>query len=178
MNRDETSDRLLPFGGDLPSVDPSAWIGPGAKVIGNVTIGPEVGVFYNAVLRAEGASIRIGARSNVQDNCVMHAGLEHAITVGSGVVVGHSAILHGCEVEDDVLIGMGAILLNGCVIGRGSFVAAGALVSEGARIPPGSLVVGRPGRVRRVLSAAEQAEIRAGADHYVELLRGHRGAEE
>lgn len=169
---------LIPFRDQRPVVDPTAWIAPGARLLGNVRVGAEVGIFPNAVLRAEDASITVAARSNVQDNCVLHAGLQHSVRIGSGVVVGHAAVVHGCEVEDDVLVGMGAVLLNDCRIGRGSFVAAGALVGEGVVIPPGSLVVGRPGRVVRALSEDEQEEIRRGADHYVGLLEGYRSPQE
>lgn len=168
--------REIALGAERPVVDPSAWLAPRAMVVGNVKIGAEVGVYYNAVLRAEGASIEVGARSNIQDNCSLHAGLVHDLRIGSGVTVGHNAVVHGCTVEDDVLIGMGAILLNDCVIGQGSMIGAGTLVGEGVVIPPGSLVLGSPGRVVRTLSAAEQDQLRAGADHYVGLLDLHRQA--
>lgn len=164
------------LGDEVPKVHPSAWIAPGAWVIGKVRLGQDVAVYYGAVLRAEVASIRVGDRTNIQDNCVLHAGLEHSVAIGTGVTIGHSAIIHGCTVGDDVLIGMGATLLNDCVIGNETFIGAGALVPERAVIPPGSLVLGSPARVVRQLTAEERSEIRAGADHYLGLLARHRAA--
>jgi carbonic anhydrase/acetyltransferase-like protein (isoleucine patch superfamily) len=171
-----TSPQLIALDDEVPEVDPSAWIAPGAYVVGGVRLGREVGIYYGAVLRAEVATITVGDRSNIQDNCVVHAGLEHSVTIGSGVTVGHSAVIHGCTVEDHVLVGMGATLLNGCVIGRETVVGAGALVPEGAVVPPGSLVVGTPARVVRPLSDDERSAVRAGAQHYLDLLPRHRRA--
>lgn len=168
--------RVLTIGSDVPSINSSAWLADSATVVGNVTVGPDVGIFYGAVLRAEGASITIGAHSNIQDNCVVHAGWSHSVRIGDGVTVGHSAVVHGCTVEDDVLVGMGAVLLNDCSIGAGSIVGAGALVTEGAVVPTGSLVLGSPGRVVRKVRPAEAAANQEGARHYRELLRLHRAA--
>lgn len=168
--------QLIALGDEVPHVHPSAWVAPGAQLVGNVRIGRDVGIYYGAVLRAEVASISLGDRTNIQDNCVLHAGLEHSVVIGSRVTVGHSAIIHGCTVSDDVLVGMGATLLNGCVIGSETFVGAGALVPERVVIPAGSLVLGSPARVVRELTAQERSDIRAGADHYLDLLPRHRRA--
>lgn len=162
------------LGEQTPRVDATAWVAPSATLVGGVRIGAQVGVYDGAVLRAEDATIHIGARSNLQDNVVVHAGLAWSVHVGTGVVVGHAAVVHGCTVEDDVLVGMGAILLNGCVIGTGSVVGAGALVTEGVHVPPGSLVLGSPGRVVRPTTDQERAGVREGAQHYVDLLDRHR----
>lgn len=161
---------------EAPHVHPSAWIAPGAWVVGNVRLGEDVGIYYGAVLRAEVATIDVGDRTNIQDNCVLHAGLEHSVVIGRGVTIGHSAIIHGCTVGDDVLVGMGATLLNDCVIGSETVIGAGALVPEGVAIPPGCLVVGSPARVVRELTAHERSEIRAGTQHYLDLLTRHRNA--
>ncbi|NYE35805.1 carbonic anhydrase/acetyltransferase-like protein (isoleucine patch superfamily) [Nocardioides cavernae] len=171
-----TDRRLVALDDEVPEVDPSAWIAPGAHVVGGVRLGREVGIYYGAVLRAEVATITVGDESNIQDNCVVHAGLEHSVVIGSRVTVGHAAVIHGCTVEDEVLVGMGATLLNGCVIGTGSVIGAGALVPQGAVVPPGSLVVGTPARVVRPLTEDERSAIRAGAEHYVDLLPRHRRA--
>jgi len=167
---------LLALDDEIPAVHPSAWVAPGAVVVGNVVVGADVGIYYGAVIRAEVASIRIGERTNIQDNCVLHAGLAHSVTIGTGVTVGHAAIVHGCTIGDDVLVGMGAVLLNDCVIGDETVVGAGTLVLEGTQVPPGSLVVGRPGRVVRPLTEQERSAIREGTMHYLELLPRHRGA--
>jgi carbonic anhydrase/acetyltransferase-like protein (isoleucine patch superfamily) len=159
--------------GASPEVDPTAWIAPGAVLAGAVTIGAEASVWYATVVRGDGDVIRIGARSNVQDGCVLHTDPGLQLVVGEGVSVGHRAVLHGCVIEDDVLVGMGAIVMNGALIGTGSLVAAGALVTEGTKIPPRSLVVGAPAKVRRELSDEELALVRYNATHYVALARTH-----
>lgn len=168
------SGAIIDLPGDHPRIHRDAWVAPGAVVVGNVELAAGVAVFYNAVLRAESASIFVGADTNIQDGCVFHAGLSHDLRMGERVTVGHMAIVHGCTVGDQALIGMGAILLNDCIIGEASMIAAGALVPERTVVPPGSLVVGRPGRVVRMLTVDERAELVAGADHYVGLLPLHR----
>ena len=171
-----TSESLvLPFEGEVPQLDDTAWVAPNATVIGRVTLGPESSVFYGAVLRGDTDSITLGARSNLQDNVVVHCDTGIPTSIGSGVSVGHAAVLHGCTVEDDCLIGMSATVLNGAVIGAGSLVAAGAVVLEGTVIPPGSLVAGVPAKVRRPLTDDELEKVRGNATHYVELSRQHRG---
>jgi carbonic anhydrase/acetyltransferase-like protein (isoleucine patch superfamily) len=168
--------QLIPFGGSTPQIDDDAWIAPTATLIGGVTIGPRASVFYGAVVRADKATISIGAGTNLQDGVIMHADPGFPATVGSGVSVGHAAVLHGCTIEDDCLIGMGAVVLNGAVIGRGSMVAAGAVVLEGAQIPAGSLVAGVPGKVRRELTDEEREGLLGNASRYVELAQAHRAA--
>lgn len=151
-----------------PTVDPSAWIAPGAVVVGDVSVGPEASVWYAAVLRGDGDSITVGARSNVQDGCVLHADPGFPLRVGAGVSVGHRAVLHGCTVDDDVLVGMGAIVMNGARIGSGTIIGAGAVVAAGVEVPPRSLVLGLPAKVRREVTDDELAEVLANAATYVE----------
>ena len=130
-----------------PVCTPSARVAENATLVGDVSLGAEVSVWFGAVLRGDEAAIRVGDGSNIQDNAVVHCDRSFPVLIGKDVTVGHAAILHGCTVEDRCLIGMGAILLNGCVIGSGSLVAAGALVTQDTVIPPGSLVVGSPARI-------------------------------
>ncbi|QNE47396.1 gamma carbonic anhydrase family protein [Glaciihabitans sp. INWT7] len=163
----------LPFDGHTPEVDASAWVAPNATLIGRVTLAADSSVFYGAVLRADSDSITIGAGSNLQDNVTVHCDHGKPTIVGKRVSVGHSAVLHGCTVEDDCLIGMSATVLNGAVIGASSLVAAGAVVLEGTIIPPKSLVAGVPAKVRRALTEDEIAGVTANAAHYVELSRKH-----
>jgi carbonic anhydrase/acetyltransferase-like protein (isoleucine patch superfamily) len=151
----------------LPVVDPSAYVDESAQVIGDVEIGAESSVWMNVVIRGDVHHIRIGRRSNVQDLTMVHVMRgTHPAIIGHEVTIGHSCVVHGCTIEDRCLIGMGAILLNGCRIGTESIVAAGTLVPEGTEIPPGSLVMGSPGRVRRVLTDHERASILGYADNY------------
>jgi carbonic anhydrase/acetyltransferase-like protein (isoleucine patch superfamily) len=163
----------ISVGGSSPEVDPTAWVAPDAVLAGAVTIGAEASVWYATVIRGDGDAIRVGARSNIQDGCVLHTDPGLRLVVGEGVSVGHRAVLHGCVIEDDVLIGMGAIVMNGAHIGTGSLVAAGALVTEGTKVPPRSLVVGAPAKVRRELSDDELEMVRYNATHYVALARTH-----
>ena len=158
------------FQGTLPQIDPTAWVDPTAAIIGDVTIGRLSSVWPNAVLRGDVNKITIGDETNIQDGSVLH--VEEALFelhIGNRVTVGHSVCLHGCVVEDDSLIGIGAIVLNGARIGKGSVIAAGALVPEGMQIPPGSLAMGVPAKVRRAVSPEEQERFRVNAQHYVEL---------
>ena len=157
-----------------PDVDPSAWVHPTASLCGTVTLGPLVSVWGGAVLRGDTDHISIGAGTNIQDLTVVHTDAGLPLQVGEGVTVGHRAILHGCQVDDGVLIGMGAILLNRCRIGSGSIVGAGALVSEGVVVPPNSLVLGVPGKVVRQTTEAERAKIAASAKHYQRQAGAHR----
>ena len=154
--------------GKMPEISHSARAAENAAVIGDVTLGAFVTLWYGAVLRGDEAPIRIGDGSNIQDNCTVHCAIGKPVTVGTNVVVGHGAILHSCTVEDGCLIGMGATLLNGCRIGAESIVGAGALVAENKVIPPRSLVLGIPGRVVRTITDEEAAAIRENARHYAE----------
>lgn len=158
-----------------PLIDPTSWVAPNATVVGDVTLGPDSSVWYSAVLRGDGDRITVGAGSNLQDGVVLHTDPGFHLEVGAGVSVGHNAVLHGCRVEDGVLVGMGAIVMNGAVIGAGSMVAAGALVPAGVVIPPRSLVVGAPGKVRRETTEEEVAGIELNATFYVQLAATHRG---
>ncbi|MFI1017716.1 gamma carbonic anhydrase family protein [Streptomyces sp. NPDC020965] len=162
--------------GRKPEIAPDAFTAPTSVVIGEVTLGPGASVWYHAVLRADCGPIVIGADTNIQDNCTVHVDPGFPVTVGERVTVGHNAVLHGCTVEDDVLIGMGATVLNGAHIGAGSLVAAQALVPQGMRVPANSLVAGVPAKVRRELTEEERAGIRLNAAMYLELAEGHRGA--
>jgi carbonic anhydrase/acetyltransferase-like protein (isoleucine patch superfamily) len=167
---------VVDYGDRRPDIDPGAWVAPGCAVIGAVRLQPGASVWYGSVLRADTEAITIGAGSNIQDGTVVHADPGFPTTVGSQVSVGHRAVLHGCTVEDEVLIGMGAIVLNGARIGTGSLVAAGAVVLQGTVIPPGSLVAGMPARVRRELSEKERAEILRNAEQYATRARAHAEA--
>ncbi len=133
--------------------DGRSWIAPGAHVIGDVALGEDVGVWFNASIRGDRAPIRVGARTNVQEGAVLHADPGFPLTIGEGVTIGHRAIVHGCTVGDNSLIGMGAIVLNGARIGANCLVGAGALVTEGKSFPDGSLIVGSPARAVRQLDA-------------------------
>lgn len=164
-------------GVDLRAVRPQrsagSWVAPGATLVGDVRLGEDASVWYSSVLRADGDRIGIGPGSNIQDGCVVHTDPGLPVVVGSGVSVGHRAVLHGCVVEDDVLVGMGAVLLDGCRIGAGSLVAAGAVVPQHAVIPPGSLVAGVPAKVRRETTEEERDHIRGNARTYVTLAGRH-----
>lgn len=165
---------ILAYGDKSPQLDPGAWVAPNATVVGEVTIEAEASVFYGAVLRGDMAAIRLGAGSNLQDNVVVHTDTGFPAIIGAGVSVGHGAVVHGCTLEDETLIGMSATVLNGAVIGRHSLVAAGAVVLEGTVVPPRSLVAGVPGKVRRELTEAEVAKVIDNAKHYLELAAVHR----
>jgi len=145
----------------------SAYIAPSAKVLGDVTIGERSSIWFGAVIRGDTAPIRIGAGTNVQDGSILHADAGFPCTIGDRVTLGHGAIVHGAIVEDDCLIGMRAVVMNGARIGRGSLVAVGSLVTEGTQVPPGSVVMGQPAKVKRELTERDIERIRHAADHYV-----------
>ena len=169
---------LRTFRGVSPRIHPTAFIDDSAQVIGDVEIGEESGIWMCAVVRGDVNAIRIGRRTNIQDGTVVHAMTgTHQTTIGDSVTIGHGAIIHGCTIEHQCLIGMGAILLNGAHVGTGSIVAAGTLIVENMKVPPKSLVMGSPGKVRRLLTHAEIAEIVVYADRYVEYRLGYRSAE-
>lgn len=167
---------ILPIRGRAPQLHAESWVAPNAAVIGQVTLAARASVWYGATLRAEAEPIEIGAGTNLQDGVTVHVDPEFPVSVGAGVTVGHNAVLHGCVIEDDVLIGMGAVILNGARIGKGSLIAAGALVPQGIVVPPRSLVTGIPGAVRRELSDAEVAGNRHNAQAYQRLIELHREA--
>ena len=159
---------LRAYKGTHPRVHPTAYVDASAQVIGDVEIGKESSVWMCAVLRGDVHWIKVGNRTNIQDGAIVHGMTgTHPTSIGDNVTVGHAAVLHGCTVESQCLIGMGAILLNGAHVGAGSIVAAGTLLVEGQKVPPRSLVMGSPGKVKRLLTQAEVAEIQLYADRYV-----------
>jgi carbonic anhydrase/acetyltransferase-like protein (isoleucine patch superfamily) len=156
------------YRGVIPRIHQTAYIDDSAQIIGDVEIAEESSVWMTAVVRGDVHRIRVGRRSNIQDGTVVHVmNRTHPTTIGDRVTIGHAAILHGCTIEDQCLIGMGAILLNGAHIGTGSIIAAGTLVVEETKVPPRSLVMGSPGKVKRQLTDAEVADIQAYSDRYV-----------
>jgi carbonic anhydrase/acetyltransferase-like protein (isoleucine patch superfamily) len=167
----------LSFDGRHPNVDATAWLAPTAVVIGQANIGAETSVFYGAVVRADMDAVSLGPGSNLQDNVVVHTDFGFPTWIGAGVSVGHSAVVHGCMIDDYCLIGMNATVLNGAVVGTGSLIAAGSVVLEGTRIPPRSLVAGVPGKVRRELTEEEYAKVVRNAEHYRDLAAKHRAAQ-
>jgi carbonic anhydrase/acetyltransferase-like protein (isoleucine patch superfamily) len=155
--------------GDLsPQLAPGVWAAPSADLIGDVRLGRRASVWFGAVIRADNTPILIGEDSNIQDGAVGHSDPGFPLTIGARVTVGHQAILHGCTIADDCLIGMGARILNGAAIGRECVVGAGALVTEGKQFEPGSLIVGAPARAVRKLTDEEKQALRVSAAHYAE----------
>lgn len=167
---------LITVESHAPQVDPTAWIAPGAVVAGQVRLGPQVGIWYTAVLRADNDAITVGARSNLQDGVVVHSDPGFPTVIGADVTVGHRAVVHGCTIEDGCLIGMGAVIMNGATIGTGTLVAAGAVISQGVTVPPHSMVAGVPGKVRRETSEDERGLIGMSTAMYTHLLGVHRDA--
>jgi carbonic anhydrase/acetyltransferase-like protein (isoleucine patch superfamily) len=160
---------IRPFQGKLPSIADTCYIDPSAQVIGDVTLGAQSSVWMNAVLRGDVNSIRIGPRSNVQDCAVLHGMRNlYPVIVGELVTIGHNATVHGCILEDTVLIGIGAVILNNARIGEGSIVAAGAVIPEHTVVPPRSLVTGVPGKIRRELGDADRELILKYAHNYLD----------
>jgi carbonic anhydrase/acetyltransferase-like protein (isoleucine patch superfamily) len=167
---------ILSLGDRHPEVEPSAWVAPGAQVIGSVCLGARASVWFGAVLRGDTEAIAVGDGSNVQDNAVLHTDAGFPLTIGRDCTIGHNAIVHGCTIGDETLIGMGAIVLNGARIGRNCLIGAGALVTEGKEIPDGSLVMGMPAKVVRPLDDAGIAGLRASARSYQERAAHYRHA--
>ena len=159
---------LYAIGEVSPTVDPSAWVAPSADLIGDVRLAARASVWFGAVIRADNTPIVIGEASNFQDGAIGHSDPGAPLTIGARVTVGHQAILHGCTVHDEALIGMGARILNGAVIGEGCIIGAGALVTEGKLFEPNSLIVGSPARAVRVLGPEQRQMLRASAAHYAE----------
>lgn len=160
---------IRPFRGKTPQVSSSAYVDQSAQVIGDVLIGERSSIWLNVSIRGDVNSIRIGSETSIQDNSVLHVDHEDEfrLVIGNQVTVGHRAVLHGCVIEDEALIGIGAIVLNGARIGKGSIVAAGALVPEGMDVPPGSVVMGVPGKVKREVSPDERERFRINVSNYV-----------
>ncbi|USQ87038.1 gamma carbonic anhydrase family protein [Streptomyces phaeoluteigriseus] len=164
---------IVGIGGREPKVDEEAFVAPTSSVIGDVTLAAGASVWYGAVLRGDVERISVGARSNIQDNCTLHADPGFPVTIGERVSVGHNAVVHGASVGDDCLIGMGATVLNGAVIGAGSLVAAQALVPQGMEVPPGSLVAGVPAKIRRELTQEERQGVTLNGTLYADLAKAH-----
>jgi carbonic anhydrase/acetyltransferase-like protein (isoleucine patch superfamily) len=156
------------YRGQMPTVPASAFVDESAQVIGDVVLGEQSSLWMNVVVRGDVNFVRIGARTNVQDGTIVHVMRgTHPTVIGEDVTIGHSATVHGCTIEDRVLVGMGALVLNGALIGHDSIIAAGALVVEGMQVPPRSLVMGSPAKVRRPLTDEEVASIADYAQRYV-----------
>lgn len=165
---------LYPYNGKRPSIHETAWIAPGARIIGDVTIHEGASVWFNAVLRGDNEPIIIGARSNIQDGSVLHTDPGFPIVIEEDATIGHTAIIHGCRVAAGALVGMGATILNGATIGNEALIGANALVAEGRDIPAGSLAFGAPAKIARELTAAQRADVRATAARYVEKAASYR----
>ena len=153
--------------GKVPQIADSAWVAESAAVIGDVVLGDEASIWFGVVVRGDTDHISVGARSNIQDQSVLHADVGVPLTIGSGVTVGHQAMLHGCTIGDDSLIGIGAVVLNGARIGKGCLVGAGSLVTEGKEFPDGSMIIGSPAKVVRQLTPEQLQGLRLSATHYV-----------
>ena len=160
------------FQGITPTIPKSCFIETTAVVIGDVVMGEECSVWFNAVIRGDVHYIRVGNRTNIQDLCTLHVTHDtHTLVIGNDVTVGHSVVLHGCTIKDRVLVGMGAIIMDGAVIGEDSVVGAGALVVEGTVVPPKSVILGSPARVRRTVTDKELAWVRESSENYVKYAR-------
>jgi carbonic anhydrase/acetyltransferase-like protein (isoleucine patch superfamily) len=171
------SERVARYFFKTPTIHSRAFIAPGAVVIGDVTMEDSASVWFQAVLRADINRIVIGPSSNIQDGAVVHLDDEFPTLVGELVTVGHKAILHACTIDDEVLVGMNAVVLDGAEIGARSIIGANALVTGGTKVPPGSLVLGSPAKIVRALGRAEQARIKKWAEKYVRLARVYRSAD-
>lgn len=158
----------------VPTIAESAWVAPNATVIGNVLMEEESSVWFNVVIRGDHDLMTIGARSNIQDGTVIHTDTGITMTVGEGVTVGHQAMIHGCTIGDNSLIGIQAVILNRAKIGKNCLIGAGSLIPEGKEIPDNSLVMGTPGKVVRQLTDAEILMLKGSADHYVQNARRYR----
>ena len=167
---------IKPFRDKLPDIHPGAYVEESAQIIGDVTVGEASSIWFNAVVRGDVHYIRIGARTNIQDSCVLHVTKDtHPLIIGDDVTVGHNVTLHGCTVRDRCLIGMGAVILDGAEVGEESIVAAGALVKEGMKVEPRTLVVGVPARMARSLTDDEVERIKRSARNYIAYSNDYRG---
>lgn len=158
---------ILSFDGHTPAIDESAFVAPGATIIGQVSIGRESSIWFQCVLRGDINSISIGNQTNIQDGCLLHVTNRYPLVIKDRVTAGHGAILHGCEIGEDCLIAMGATVLDGAVVGAGSLVAAGSLVPPGMHIQPGSLVMGLPAKVIRPLTNEDRERVMKGWKNYI-----------
>lgn len=170
---------ILPYRGKEPVIDPSAYVAPGAVVVGDVVLGAQSSIWFGCVVRGDVHSIRIGERTNIQDGSVVHVTRDRAcVTMGADVTIAHSATVHGCTIHDRVLVGMSATILDGAVVGPDSIVGAGCLVPPGFEVPTGSLVTGVPARIRRELTEDERRHILWYADNYVNYRLNYMGRED
>ncbi|WP_334122162.1 gamma carbonic anhydrase family protein [Glutamicibacter sp.] len=167
---------IITIDGSTPQVGENVFVAPTAVLSGDVALADRASAFYGVSVRGDSAPIRVGEGTNLQDNVVLHADEGYPCTLGAGISVGHSAVVHGATVGDGCLVGMSATIMNGAVIGEQSLVAAGALVLEGTQVPPRSLVAGVPAKVRRELSDEEVAGLNVNAEHYLELAAKHLAA--
>ncbi|MBO8137698.1 MAG: gamma carbonic anhydrase family protein [Desulfotomaculum sp.] len=165
---------LYSYGKHQPKVHPTVYIAPGAAVAGRVTLEENVNIWFNAVIRGDVDEVVVGANTNIQDCCVLHEEKGYPCIVGKNVTVGHSAVLHGCTVEDNALIGMGAIVLNGAKVGAGAVVGAGALVTQNQEIPPNTLALGSPAKVVRELKPEEIEQFKKSAAEYIEVAEVYK----
>ena len=176
--------KLIDFEGKSPRIDPAAFVAPGARLIGDVEIGPEASIWYNCVLRGDMNLIRIGARSNLQDGTVIHVDPPRPggppegfpCLIGEEVLIGHMAMVHGCTLQDRAFVGLGSIVMDGCVVEGDAMLAAGAMLTPGKRIPSGQLWAGRPARFVRELRPEDLAGMKMGVAHYVALAKRHAAA--
>ncbi|SER43457.1 Carbonic anhydrase or acetyltransferase, isoleucine patch superfamily [Tranquillimonas rosea] len=159
---------IYALGDRTPSLAQDAWVAPDANIIGDIVLGAGASVWFCATLRGDNERIDVGDGTNIQENCVLHTDMGFPLTIGANCTIGHKAMLHGCTIGEESLIGMGATVLNGARIGRNCLIGAGALVTEGKEIPDGSLVLGAPGKVVRELDDQARAALRASALHYQE----------
>jgi carbonic anhydrase/acetyltransferase-like protein (isoleucine patch superfamily) len=165
---------VLPYHGIHPSLHDSVFLADGARVVGDVQIGKNCSVWFNAVVRGDVNKIVVGEDTNIQDGAIVHCTYaKHSTTIGRRVSIAHLAMIHGCVIEDDCLIGMQAIVMDGAVIGAGSIVGAGAVVTQGTRIPPGSLVLGAPARVVRAVKGEELQSVLDTCSRYIEYTKGY-----
>lgn len=164
---------IINFNDNKPQIHKTSFIAANATIIGSVNIGENSSVWFNAVLRGDANRIVIGKNSNVQDNCVIHMDSEDEVIIGDNVTIGHGAIIHGCTIEDNCLIGMGAIILNGAIIKKNSIIGAGALVTQNKIIPENSMAMGAPAKVIRELTKEEILNIEESSKHYVELSKNY-----
>jgi carbonic anhydrase/acetyltransferase-like protein (isoleucine patch superfamily) len=175
--------QVLTFGGKTPKVHSSAFVAPGARLIGDVEIGADASIWYNCVLRGDVNQIRVGARTNIQDGSVIHVDSPkagdaegHPTIIGADVLIGHLAMVHGCILHDRAFVGLGAIVMDGCEIESDAMLAAGAMLTPGRKIPSGQLWAGRPAKYVRDLTPQELVGQQSGVAHYVELAKAHAEA--
>lgn len=162
---------LYPYKGTFPTLGEGVYVAPGARVIGNVTLGKDASVWFNAVVRGDASTVTVGEGTNIQDLTLVHCDAGFPAAIGRNVTVGHSCVIHGCTIGDDCLIGMGTTILNGAKLGDNCLVGAGSLITEGKEFPAGSVIMGRPAKVVREVGENELEKIRHGAKHYQDNAR-------